>query len=267
MNSNYSSLKLIVSDLDGTLLNNNHQISDLFFEQFWKLKEKGILFAAASGRPFYSILNDLKPIEAHIFIIAENGAIVRTPDNKIEQIAFPNNHFDLVNTTIQEIPNAIPIFCTKEKAYIHFCFFETYENIFKAYYHRIHWYQSQTEINEEIVKIAVYHPDNSETGIYPYLNKLQVDVLVKISGPHWVDIAHKNANKGAALKLLQNQLGIGYENTMAFGDYLNDLEMLQGSKFSFAMENAHPLIKSTANFQTEDNNNFGVEKILEKILS
>jgi HAD superfamily hydrolase (TIGR01484 family) len=66
---------------------------------------------------------------------------------------------------------------------------------------------------------------------------------VKVSGSIWLDISHKLANKGRAMELLQKKYSITTEQTMAFGDYLNDLEMMQQAHYSFAMENAHPDIK------------------------
>ena len=54
---------------------------------------------------------------------------------------------------------------------------------------------------------------------------------------------------------------------MVFGDYNNDLEMLELAYFSYAMENAHPNVKKAARFQTNSNNEEGVEMILEQLLS
>jgi hydroxymethylpyrimidine pyrophosphatase-like HAD family hydrolase len=90
---------------------------------------------------------------------------------------------------------------------------------------------------------------------------------VIVSGEHWLDISHNNANKGYALNILQNQLGITKEETMVFGDYNNDLQMLALADFSFAMENAHKNVKKIAKFQTKSNNEQGVEIVLEQLIS
>ena len=73
---NLSNVKLVVTDMDGTLLNSKHEVSPLFFEQFEQLKAKNIQFVAASGRQYHSILDKLKSIKEHITIVAENGAYV-----------------------------------------------------------------------------------------------------------------------------------------------------------------------------------------------
>ena len=75
-----SKVKLVVSDMDGTLLNSKGEISDLFFELFHKLKKQNIHFCAASGRQYHSIVHKLAIIKDDIFIIAENGGIAKKKD-------------------------------------------------------------------------------------------------------------------------------------------------------------------------------------------
>ena len=77
---------------------------------------------------------------------------------------------------------------------------------------------------------------------------------------------NRNINKGKALEIIQKKLNILPSETMAFGDYMNDAEMLRNSKFSFAMENAHPAVKNIAHFEAESNDNFGVVLAIEKYL-
>ena len=73
-------------------------------------------------------------------------------------------------------------------------------------------------------------------------------------------------NKGFAVKKLQELLGIPPENCAAFGDYLNDLEMLKAVKYSFAMENAHPALFEAANYRAPANTAYGVTKKLRELL-
>ena len=68
------------------------------------------------------------------------------------------------------------------------------------------------------------------------------------------------------MQLVQQKLGISKEETMVFGDFNNDLEMLACADYSFAMENAHPNVKKIANYSTKSNDEFGVEFVLEQLL-
>jgi hypothetical protein len=118
-----------------------------------------------------------------------------------------------------------------------------------------------------VLKIAIYHFDSSEAFIYPVIQHLKDNYLLKISGQNWLDISDEKANKGNALREVQKRLNVTKEETMVFGDYHNDIEMLQEADFSFAMKNAHKDIKKLANYTTESNDNFGVELILERLIT
>ena len=87
---------------------------------------------------------------------------------------------------------------------------------------------------------------------------------VQLSGKYWTDIMNKGVTKGTALRTIENRIGVRYEETMAFGDYLNDVDMLNNSYYSFAMSNAHESIKKVANFMTGSNNDNSVMKEIEK---
>lgn len=117
-----------------------------------------------------------------------------------------------------------------------------------------------------MLKIAIYHFENSEKHIYPNVKHLEGDLKVKVSGANWVDVSDLNAHKGYALKKVMDEFQIASHEIMVFGDYNNDLEMLELSDYSFAMANAHPNVLKTAKYTTHSNDDFGVERILEKLL-
>ena len=73
----FSKVKLVVSDMDGTLLNSKGEVSDIFFELFEKLQQQNIHFCAASGRQHNSIVDKLAAIRDDIYVIAENGGVAK----------------------------------------------------------------------------------------------------------------------------------------------------------------------------------------------
>ena len=121
--------------------------------------------------------------------------------------------------------------------------------------------------DDAFLKIAAFHFDSSEDYIYPRVKHLEKDLQVVVSGQNWLDISNSKANKGYALKKLQADLGVSKEHTVVFGDYNNDIEMLELAHYSVAMENAHPNVKKTAKYSTKSNSEQGVEYILNQILS
>ncbi len=257
-------VKLVVTDMDGTLLNNQHQVSDLFFEQFWALKEKGIQVVAASGRQHNSIVEKLAPIASDLTVIAENGAMT-THLGKTNCLGFPAKAYDKTLDLLNKQQGMHPVLCTNGSAYIAKGQ-ERFEDVLREYYSHFNVIERLEDYQEEVLKIAIYHFESSEKFIYPAVSSLESDLKIKISGPNWVDLSHPNANKGYALDKLQKKLGISPAETMVFGDYNNDLEMMSQAHFSFAMENAHPNVLAAARYKTSSNEAGGVEKILSELL-
>ncbi len=261
-----SQVKLVVTDMDGTLLNSNHEVSGRFLELFEKLKQRDILFVAASGRQYQSIIDKLAPIKDDILVIAENGGVAM--QNGTELLSTPLNQSakNKILDILASIENIHPVLCGKNGAHI-LDNSPKFEEKLQEYYSKYTVIDDLKAFKDEIVKIAVYHFESSEKYIYPSLKQLEGDLQVKVSGQNWVDISSPDANKGFALQKVQELHGITPEETMVFGDYNNDLEMLALADFSFAMENAHPNVKKVAKYSTSSNDDFGVERVLEQLLS
>lgn len=259
-------VKLIVTDMDGTLLDSNDQVDSIFFKLYKDIKQNDIKFVAASGRQYQSICNKLKNIKDEITIVSENGALVIDKGEELLFTKFPINSIKAILPIIKSIDNIQVILCGKSSAYIdstdtHF------NNIFSEYYKDFNKIDDLAKIeNDDFMKIAIYHPIDSETFIYPKLKHLEDNFKIKVSGKHWVDISLPDANKGYALSFLQKKWNITPEETMVFGDYNNDLEMLSLGHFSYAMANAHENVKTVANYITKSNDENGVSFILKKLL-
>ncbi|MGB6152229.1 MAG: HAD family hydrolase, partial [Pricia sp.] len=252
----FSRVKMVVTDMDGTLLNTEHKVSERFFELFERLKARDILFVAASGRQYQSIVDKLEPIKNEILVIAENGGIAMRNGNELVSTPLPSNAKNRVLEALDAIANIHPVLCGKNSAYI-LGDSPKFETKLQEYYSNYTVLQDLKAFDEQILKIAVYHFESSEEYIYPSLKNFESDLQVKVSGQNWVDVSSPNANKGYALQKVQELYGISPEETMVFGDYNNDLEMLAMADFSFAMENAHPNVKKAAKFSTSTNDDFG----------
>lgn len=261
-----SKIKMVVTDMDGTLLNSNHQVSDRFFEQFKALKKRGVLFVAASGRQYHSIVDKLEPIKNDIIVIAENGGFAMQDGKEIVATPLPHQTKNEVITILDRIRNIHPVLCGKDSAYI-LGDSAIFEKKLQEYYSNYQVLDSLTAHEGEILKIAIYHFESSERYVYPEVSFLEQDLQVKISGTNWVDISSKNAHKGYALKKVMEQNNIKPNEIMVFGDYNNDLEMLALADYSFAMANAHPNVLKASNYSTLSNDEFGVELVLEKLLA
>ena len=263
----FSEVKLVVSDMDGTLLNSKGEVSNRFFELFKQLQKQHIIFCAASGRQHNSIVDKLASIKNEIFVIAENGAITKKGDEILLLNSLASEKVLKLIPILREIKGANMVLCSQNSAFIE-SKDKRFINLFQEYYHSFQIVDDLMEVAKitTMLKIAVYHFDSSEAFIYPFVKHLKDDVLLKVSGQNWLDISDEKANKGNALREVQQLLNIKKEETMVFGDYHNDIEMMQEAEFSFAMKNAHEDIKKIANYSTESNDEFGVETILEQLI-
>lgn len=251
-------IKFIASDMDGTLLNEHGNLNEEFFSLFHKLKEKGIIFAAASGRQYYNLLKKFEPIKDQMMFIAENGTFVVY---KNKELYLNTMDQALVNELIslgRTIEDGHVVLCGKNSAYIEHNDERLLTEVNK-YYERNKIVEDLTLVDDQILKVTICDFKgsalNSNTIFEPkYGDKLQVAV----SGQIWLDITNKDASKGVAIKVLQKQLGITHEETMVFGDYFNDVEMLKVAYHSYAMENAPDGVKEHARFIAKSNKDNGV---------
>ncbi|MCG2459436.1 Cof-type HAD-IIB family hydrolase [Flavobacteriaceae bacterium F89] len=260
-----SKIKMVVTDMDGTLLNSNHEVSSRFFELFQELKKRDILFVAASGRQYHSIIDKLRPIKDDIIVIAENGSYTMNKQEELLSTPLDKTFTHMLLRIVQSIEGSHTVLCTKDNAYVNYASHNFVDKL-KEYYTEYAVLENLMEHKGEVLKIAVYHPENTEKYVYPAVKHLEDQLKVKVSGENWLDISHQNAHKGYALQKLLDLFQIGPKEVMVFGDYNNDLEMLALSDFSFAMENAHPNVLEVAKYSTASNDDFGVEQVLEKLL-
>jgi Cof subfamily protein (haloacid dehalogenase superfamily) len=263
----FSKVKLVVSDMDGTLLNSKGEVSHRFFNLFKDLQKRNIIFCAASGRQHNSIVSKLDVIKEKIYVIAENGGIAKKGNEVLlSNFLKPEKVLKLI-PILREIKDANMVLCCNDAAYIE-SKDERFIELFQEYYHSFQVVDDLIETAKTIpvFKVAVYHFDSSENYIYPVIKHLNNEILLKVSGKNWLDISDKEANKGNALRAVQQLLNVTKAETMVFGDYHNDIEMMLEADFSFAMKNAHKDIIELAKYTTESNDNFGVELVLEKLV-
>lgn len=262
-----SRVKLVATDMDGTLLNSEKQLPVNFYQVFSRLKAKGTLFAAASGRQFFNLQHEFETVKNDVVFIAENGSYVVYKEEDILVQALDKDRVCELITIARGIPDSYIILCGKKQAYV--------ENTSPVFMENLNMYYLRKQVvndltlveNDQFLKIAICDLAGAEQNSYRYFKALENDLQVKVSGQIWLDLFHKDANKGRAVQVIQQRFGIDFTETMVFGDYLNDLEMMKEGYFSYAMENAHPAIKEASRFLTASNDEDGVMKVLNRLVA
>ena len=255
--------KLIALDLDGTLLNSDGIVSEATRGHLQKLKEKGHIITIATGRILNRALVGTDGAEFANYIVSDAGAAV-----------FKNNG---INKEWKEV-------------YAQALSKDTVKNI-SSYYdkdkfmtinicdrNKIHHYDQTVNITEfleninEIIHVSVSFINNEfvEGYLKIYTEKfpnLKVEVMQDSFGVKWLEIAQKDVEKYKGIAEVAKLEGISNENIIAFGDGLNDVEMLRKCGVGVAMKNALPEVKEQADYITSrTNNENGVVEFLKEYL-
>lgn len=258
------SIKLIATDMDGTLLDSNKKMPDDF--KNWVLSHNDIKVVIASGRQYYALLRDFGDIKDSLIFIAENGGLVFEKDQILycDKLADFNVRkcFEIFNT----LDKVSPVICGANSAYM---VNPTDDDLKNAgiYYDRLKIIDNIEDAIETdtIVKLALYIYDFKAADNLYHFDSLTKDIDVVLSGVSWIDFANYSANKGNALTAIMKKYGIDRSEAMVFGDYLNDYSLLQACDESYCMANGHEKVKEIAKYIAESNDEDGVMKILRKL--
>lgn len=258
-------IKLIASDLDGTLLDSGKRLPSDFFETFDDLERRGITFAVASGRT-YTAADHLFPGEyrKRIAFICDNGACTYLNGELVHVSPLDRATFEELLDACGRIGGFKLVVCAADGVY-HLPSSDEFSNAVGLFYRNHKPIDDFRNICGEIFKLAVC----DELGTYahgkPELDKIFGDRLnVQVSGDVWMDVMAAGVSKGNALRALQNQLGVTAAETMAFGDYFNDLDMLMAADWSFCPENGHEEIKKRTRFVCADCDRGGVTESIRR---
>ncbi|QTE30892.1 Cof-type HAD-IIB family hydrolase [Pengzhenrongella sicca] len=263
-------IRLIAADMDGTLLDDSDALPDALFPLVHELHRRGITFCPASGRQYFNLLERFRDVADDMVFIAENGAYVVGRGEEISsECLAPDDVGHLVaaiRTLATSGADVGAVVGGKRSAYV-----ERRDPAFLAqvgrYFTRIEVVEDLRAVTgDEFVKVAVYDFGDAERTSAPSLARFRDALQVVVSGEHWVDVMSRSANKGDAIRRLQATLGVTADQTMVFGDFLNDLEMMDAATYSFAMDNAHPDLRARASYLAPANSANGVVRTISSVL-
>lgn len=248
-------IKLIVSDMDGTLLNDEKQIDKRIYSLLPKMRQEGIRFVVASGRQYPSLARDFQEHLPEITVIAENGAFVVQDGKELyfkgmneKQIA---HSLDIIET----LPETEGLVCAK------YCCYTTSQEVYDLlaspkFHYDCELVDDLYKMTDGVTKVSLMVYGNSTTqSCYDAMHpQMPEEMTLVISGDACLDTGIKGVTKGSALAALQEMWGISPEETLVFGDQFNDVEMFDQAYYSYAMENAMDGVKERARFVAGNNN-------------
>lgn len=259
-------IKLIVTDMDGSLLDDKKEMPDDFLEVFNALQDKGIIFAAASGRTYLTLLQHFKDVSDKMHFISDNGTNVYLHNKCIYRASMSKESWQRAEKVCEGRDGVAAIVNGANGDYIlPYKHDESLASIIDGGFAALRVVQSMTQVDDEVYKIGICDKSGPENGLYKDICAVCDEELdAVISGPHYMDVMARGANKGSALKILQEKLGITKEETMAFGDFYNDIGLLQNAQHSFIMENAPQDMRQYANNVAKSNKESGVTHAIKK---
>lgn len=262
-------IRLVVTDMDGTLLDDDKRFPAGLWPVLAELRRRGVLFSPASGRQYATLAEQFAGADEGMVFIAENGTYVVRDGAELSSDPLEPAVVARLVAAVRDLAargaDVGAVVCGKRSAYV-----ERSDAAFLAevrkYYVRHRVVADAAAVDDDVIKVALFDFGPAERTTAPALAPFAATHQVVVSGEHWVDVMNRTANKGAALRRLQRDLGITPAQTLVFGDYLNDLEMLDAAEWSFAMANAHPEVIRRARHLAPSNNDNGVLRTIARLL-
>ena len=285
-------IKVIASDMDGTLLNNNHVFSEKTIESIQRACEKGIRFMVVTGRNYVSAMQALKDTGLVCDYIVSSGAEIRNPQKEVEMsISLGFDECEYLYEKLKKYPIAI-MFCSELLNYMLGTFEEADDGILNYIK-----YFCETKDKESLRKTKLYEQMWEKTKVLPDYEALRennvpvskmflvsdhVDMLQEIKAEiekngnlavsssfiNNLEVTDVKAQKGPILKQYIESLGYTMDEVMVLGDSLNDSSMMEMDfGATIAMENADEEIKKLAKYVTKSNEEDGVAYVIDEMLN
>lgn len=262
-------IKMIFTDIDGTLVpDGSMDLNPEYYDVINKLHDKGIEVAVASGRHAGSVKKLFAPVLDKIWIISQNGGVFEK-DGKSEVVSpIPAAWAREMWQDLSSFERADSIIDTESRTFCPFPGTEMYKLATDHYFYDLETTGGWEHIPEEIFSmLTVYYPDGAEEFVKRHLADKWADRLAMYtSGYLWVDFLMHGTNKGNTAKVICDRCHIHRNETIAFGDNMNDLSMLEQAGVSYTVDNARIEVQEAVDHIVPGYREDGVLKVLKGLL-
>ncbi|UKS29425.1 Cof-type HAD-IIB family hydrolase [Paenibacillus sp. HWE-109] len=258
---------LFVSDLDGTLLNKDQQISQQNLAAIRIFRELGGIFTLATGRMEAAVMPFIKELDLDVPVILYNGARIYNP---ITEEVLYDKHLPLLQELWQQIVSSLTIdvglFVYRDGQ----VYTPNRNEIVKKHEEKDQVKCSLLTENMVMDRITKLLLISSDLGLLKAVEQLVHDHgmpnEIVYSEWNYLEILPPNVSKGNALQELLRILSIENAYTMAVGDNLNDISLMESADMGYAVENAHPDLKKMADDITIHHEQHAIAAIIKKYL-
>jgi Cof subfamily protein (haloacid dehalogenase superfamily) len=258
----FGKIKLIVSDVDGTLVDGNNKIGALTSEYVQKLHQKKILFTLASQRVHSSLVPIAKDLSIDIPYLSLNGSLIQDADGKttLNKSIIDKKHVEKALRLADKYYVKIAL------CYNDYIVYTEDNSVIKDFmkrlgttYKLVNSYDNYTDNVLEIImsgndRKIIKHIMSKMGSPFGFFLKVKYYRSQSYRGVYNVEIVRKGVNKKTGLKILTRHLGVSKKETMVFGDWFNDRDLFQFGGTNIALSNAVDELINMADYVTDKSN-------------
>ncbi|MBX4173229.1 Cof-type HAD-IIB family hydrolase [Weissella viridescens] len=267
-------IRLIATDMDGTLLNDDKKFNTERMQQLLKqMQAQDIRFVAASGNQRAKLESYFEPVGAdQVTYISDNGAVVTSQDTIIAEQALSREQVQAVlewNAKHFSVQDNLILISGVNGAYVSNHATPELMKMLHFFFHNLYQVEKFSDIEDDILRVSLIWEQDADVN--PHIESLKTEfegeMHVTGSGFGMVDILAPNVNKRTGLEALAKKWHLTPAEMVAIGDNANDLEMLNYVGHPFVMPNAEPFMhEAISETALADNNHDGVLDTIEAIL-
>lgn len=261
--------KLVVTDMDGTFLNSKGSFNREKFQSLLsQLRGMDIRLAFCTGKQNERVDAIVGDLAKDLFIIGDSASRIKINGMNIYAKTFSNQlGQDLIKSIKQIDDDLVIIVCTEGMAYSEEDISQKEREMVLGSYEKVTFLNDLNTIDREILKITIFDIKGQYFEHVKDLKRYEDELYIVAAEENWIDITHKDVDKGKTIRFLQNLLNISIDQTIVFGDGLNDIPLFENARYKVAMDNAYPELKREANLISIDNNRDGVIETLNTLLA
>ena len=266
-------IKLIAIDLDGTLLNEEKQISEENKKALAKAKAKGVKVVLCTGRPLAAMahyLQELGLVDEGDYSITFNGGLVQKNDTGeiMEKKVMTVTDVHRLHDLAQQL--SLPLDILSDNVVLQLPTAPEKQSLYNVLNKLLQFQPAElSEITDELVlnkAVIAYPQEELDPKIKEIPTEFHENYEIIKTRSMLLEFMPKGVTKAYGISLLAKDLGLKQEEIMAIGDEENDLPMIEYAGLGVAMENAVPFVKEAANYVTSSNVEHGVAKVIEKFV-
>lgn len=268
-------IRLVAIDIDGTLLNDNHQLTEKVQQVIAAVRQQGVKIVLCSGRPFSGmqpILEQLHLTGTNDYVISYNGSMVQNVESREIIFAAELSQQDYLRIYCLALELGVHLHVSSnDSIYTANRDLSPYTIFESSLVKMPVKYRTAEEMLLETPKIIkmmmIDEPDILNHAITQIPATFHTDFTLVKSTDYYLEILNRKAGKGSGLKALAEYLQIRPAEIMAIGDNENDISMLTYAGIGVAMQNAIPAVKKASDFiTTQTNDQDGVAEALQQFI-